>query len=128
LAAATSYQYATRRVEHTTLATGVYPTHHGIVANTWSEFEEGEWRSAYSMEDLNRSNLDRRGLPDWIMDADPDSRVVSISRKDRAAIGLAAKAAGDVYRLIDGGGGWPARGSLIRAASWAHEYPKPSPA
>lgn len=104
---------------HATLATGVYPTRHGIVANTWSEFEEGEWRSVYSMEDLNRpilgypelpgrssSNLDRRGLPDWITDADPDSRVVSISRKDRAAIGLAAKAVGEVYWLVDGGGGF----------------------
>ena len=104
---------------HTTLATGVYPNRHGIVANSWSELEDGEWRSVYSMEDLDRpilgypdlpgrssSNLNRRGLPDWIVSADPESRVVSISRKDRAAIGLAAKAEGDVYWLVDGGDGF----------------------
>ena len=104
---------------HTTLATGVHPTRHGIVDNSWSEFIEGEWRSVYSMEDLSRpvlgypelpgrssANIDRRGLPDWIGDDDPRSRVVSISSKDGAAIGLAAKAVGEVYWLIDRGSGF----------------------
>lgn len=104
---------------HTSLSTGVYPTRHGIVANTWSEFQDGAWRSVYSMEDLDRpvlgypdlpgrssANLNRRGLPDWIVSADQASRVVSISRKDRAAIGLAAKAEGEVYWLVDGGDGF----------------------
>jgi len=104
---------------HTTLATGVHPTRHGIVGNSWSEFSEGEWRGVYSMEDLDRpilghpelpgrspANIDRGGLPDWIVDHDPGSRVVSISRKDRAAIGLAAKTVGDVYWLADRSSGF----------------------
>ena len=102
---------------HTTLSTGVYPTRHGIVGNSWSEYIGGEWRGVYSMEDLSSpvlgypqlpgrssANINRRGLPDWIGDADPRSRVVSISRKDRSAIGLAAKAMGEVYWLTDRGG------------------------
>ena len=39
---------------HTTLSTGVYPSRHGIVGNSWSEFDLGEWRSVYSVEDLDR--------------------------------------------------------------------------
>ena len=102
---------------HTTLATGVYPSRHGIVGNSWSELVDGERRSIYSMEDLNRpilgypelsgrssANINRRGLPNWIEDEDPRSRVVSISRKDRSAIGLAAKAVGEVYWLAERGG------------------------
>jgi hypothetical protein len=115
---------------HTTLATGVYPTRHGIVGNSWSEFIEGGWRPIYSMEDLNRpilgypelpgrssANIGRRGLPDWIEDDDPRSRVVSISRKDRAAIGLAAKAVGEVYWLA------PRSGGFVTSDFYHSEYP-----
>jgi len=115
---------------HTSLATGVYPTRHGIVGNSWSEVIDGEWRSVYSMEDLSSpvlgnpelpgrssANILRRGLPDWIGDADPGSRVVSISRKDRAAIGLAAKAVGEVYWLTDRGG------EFVTSAFYHSEYP-----
>ena len=115
---------------HTSLATGVHPTRHGIVGNSWSEFIEGEWRRIYSMEDLSNpilgnpelpgrssANIGRRGLPDWIVDHDPRSRVVSISRKDRAAIGMAAKAVGEVYWLTD-------RGSEFITSDFYHsEYP-----
>lgn len=115
---------------HTTLSTGVYPTRHGIVGNSWSEFIEGEWRSIYSMEDLSRpvlgypdlpgrssANIVRRGLPDWIVDDDPRSRVVSISRKDRSAIGLAAKAVGEVYWLAERGG------EFVTSDFYHSEYP-----
>jgi hypothetical protein len=115
---------------HTTLATGVNPTRHGIVGNAWSEFVEGEWRPIYSMEDLDRpilgypelpgrssANIDRLGLPDWIEDDDPNSRVVSISKKDRAAIGLAAKAVGEVYWLTDRGSGF------VTSDFYHSEYP-----
>lgn len=115
---------------HATLATGVYPTRHGIVGNAWSEFVEGEWRTVYSVEDLNTAilgypalqgrssaNFHRRGLPDWIADDDPGSRVVSISRKDRAAIGLAAKAVGEVYWLADEGG------EFVTSDFYHAEYP-----
>jgi len=97
---------------HTTLATGVYPTRHGIVANEWFEWDDGEWRREYALEELGSPVLDhpgqpgrgpenilRPGLPDWVLAQDPESRMVSVSAKDRAAIGLAATAPGEVYWL-----------------------------
>ena len=115
---------------HTTLATGVYPTRHGIVGNDWSEFIEDEWQPIYSMEDLDRTilgypglpgrssmNINRQGLPDWIAQDDPSASVVSISRKDRAAIGLAAKAVGEVYWLAERGG------EFITSEFYRSEYP-----
>ncbi|MDE2773764.1 MAG: alkaline phosphatase family protein [Gemmatimonadota bacterium] len=115
---------------HTTLSTGVYPSRHGIVGNSWSEFELGEWRSVYSAEDRDRTilghpalpgrssaNTDRPGLPDWIVASDSGSRVVSISRKDRAAIALAAKAVGDVYWLLQ------EEGRFVTSDFYQSEYP-----
>lgn len=115
---------------HTTLSTGVYPSRHGIVGNSWSEFELGEWRSVYSAEDRDRTilgypalpgrssaNTDRPGLPDWIVASDSGSRVVSVSRKDRAAIALAAKAVGDVYWLLQ------EEGQFVTSDFYQSEYP-----
>ena len=115
---------------HTTLSTGVYPSRHGIIGNSWSELDLGEWRSVYSVEDLDRtilghpelpgrspSNIDRGGLPDWIVASDSSSRVVSVSRKDRAAVGLAAKAVGDVYWLLQD------EGHFVTSDFYQSEYP-----
>tara|TARA_B100001123_G_scaffold426880_1_gene541632 strand:- start:2852 stop:4546 length:1695 start_codon:yes stop_codon:yes gene_type:complete len=115
---------------HTTLSTGVYPSRHGIVGNSWSEFDLGEWRSVYSVEDLDRTilgypalpgrspaNIDRQGLPDWIVASDSSSRVVSVSSKDRAAVGLAAKAAGDVYWILQD------EGQFATSDFYQSEYP-----
>ncbi len=116
---------------HTTLSTGVYPSRHGIVGNSWSELSDGEWRGTYSMGDPDRrilgypelpgrssANINRGGLPDWIVAHDPDSRVVSISRKDRSAIGLAAKTVGEVYWLL------PSEGGFVTSDFYRSEYPK----
>jgi hypothetical protein len=97
---------------HTTLSTGVYPTRHGIVANEWYEWDDGEWRREYALEELGSpivghpglagrgpENILRPGLPDWVLARDPEAGVFSVSAKDRAAIGLAATAPGDVYWL-----------------------------
>lgn len=116
---------------HTTLSTGVYPSRHGIVANGWSERSGRGWRSVYSVEDLDRrilgyprlpgrgpANIEHSGLPDWIAASDADARVVSISKKDRAAIGLAAQALGEVYWLADQGG------QFITSDAYRSRYPE----
>jgi len=95
---------------HATIGTGVFPSHSGVVANDWLERSAEGWRSVYCFEDTlshilgfpameGRSplNLRRDGLADWIRAADSEAIIVSVSRKDRAAIGLAAKAPGHVY-------------------------------
>ena len=115
---------------HTTLATGVHPTRHGIVGNEWSELRAGQWRNVYSVGDPGAGilgvprmpgrspvNMYREGLPDWISRTSPDARVVSISRKDRAAIGLAGKAVGEVYWMAD------PLGRFITSTFYHSEYP-----
>jgi len=95
---------------HTTLGTGVYPTRHGIVGNDWDVLDSDGWHAVYSMSDTaarilghpglpgrGPANISRSGLADWILARDPGARVVSISAKDRAAIGLAAQAIAEVY-------------------------------
>lgn len=97
---------------HTTLSTGVYPTRHGLVNNEWFEREGDEWRNVYSVSDFDAeilghpdlegmgpAHIERPGLADWIAARDPRSRIVSISKKERSAIGLSAQAVGDVYWL-----------------------------
>jgi predicted AlkP superfamily pyrophosphatase or phosphodiesterase len=115
---------------HTTLATGVFPTRHGVVGNSWSEFRDGEWVSVYSMEDLDApilghpdmpgrspANMYRGGLPDWILARDAEARVVSVSRKDRGAIGLAGRARAEVYWLS------PTTGRFITSSWYTDAYP-----
>jgi predicted AlkP superfamily pyrophosphatase or phosphodiesterase len=102
---------------HTTLSTGVYPSRSGIVGNEWSVRDGDGWRTVYAVEDLESPilgypdlpgrgprNILSPGLPDWILAADRDARVLSISAKDRAAIGMAATAPGQVYWLTQYGG------------------------
>ena len=98
---------------HATLATGLHASRHGIVANEWYEIEDDRLVPIYSVEDsLNPilghagypgrspAKLARGGLPDWIRAFDDDARVVSISRKDVAAILMAGTAEGEVYWLL----------------------------
>lgn len=116
---------------HTTLSSGVYPRRHGIVSNTWWELRGGEWQSVYAVSDpespilgydqmpgRSPANMYRGGLPDWIAERDPEARVVSLSRKDRAAIGLAGRAEGQVYWLS------PSAGRFITSTWYGDEYPE----
>jgi predicted AlkP superfamily pyrophosphatase or phosphodiesterase len=115
-----SHRHATTStaVGHTTLSTGVVPTRHGIVANDWWERTgDGSMVSVYSVEDTlspivgfpgaeGRSprNIYVDGLADWILATDPGARVVSISKKDRAAIPMAGHTRGHVYWIQEEAG------------------------
>ncbi len=90
---------------HATLATGAYPSHSGIVANNWYERRpDGSLVSVYAVQDTtvaivgfpemegrSPANLLRDGLADWILAADTAARVLSVSKKDRAAITLGGR-------------------------------------
>lgn len=95
---------------HATISTGVFPSRSGIVANDWKHRVGDAWVTMYSLEDTlspiigvqgleGRSprNLLRGGLADWVLAADPEARVVSLSAKDRAAITLAGQTRSNVY-------------------------------
>lgn len=116
---------------HATLATGVYPSRHGLVANDWFELAGGEWHSVYSVADPDApilgfpgmpgrspANFLRGGLADWVVAQSPEARVVSVSRKDRAAIGLAARAAGQVYWMS------PTAGQFVTSTYYRSDYPR----
>ena len=95
---------------HATLATGTYPSRHGVVANEWHERIAGEWREVSNVGDstvqiighpelagVSPRHLVRTGLADWMLAADPRTLVASVSAKDRGAVHPAAHVRGQVY-------------------------------
>jgi arylsulfatase A-like enzyme len=82
---------------HATIATGVYPSRHGIVGNNF--FVRAAGRATYSVADSTHTilgfpddggrspaNLLRPALGDWLKEQSPNSKVVSVAIKDRSAI------------------------------------------
>jgi predicted AlkP superfamily pyrophosphatase or phosphodiesterase len=80
---------------HSTLLTGDHPSHTGIIANNWYDRNNGSWPYCASVPgsadplDRGPQRLKATTLGDWLKAAHPQSRVVSISGKDRAAIMMA---------------------------------------
>lgn len=115
---------------HATLVTGVYPSRHGVIANSWLENVGDAWVSVYCLADssapivgqpqlrgVSPHRLVRPALADWLVEADPRSLVASVSGKDRAAVLAAAHARGQVY--------WFERtvGRFVTSAFYAETYP-----
>ena len=121
---------------HTTLATGVHPTRHGVVGNSWSERDGGDWRGEYALEQANSpvlglpdregrgpENILREGLPNWILARGSGGKVVTVSGKDRSAIGMAATAPGHVYWLErDAGYFVTSEHYASRPADWVDDF------
>jgi predicted AlkP superfamily pyrophosphatase or phosphodiesterase len=105
---------------HAALSTGVLPFRNGIVANSWRERSGDEWHGVYAVEDSlspisgipqlpgrSPANLLRDGLGDWMQQADPDTKILSLSRKDRSAITLAGRTSdAHVYWLVPSANRW----------------------
>lgn len=101
---------------HATLSTGVFPSRHGVVANSWQQRSGFQWVPTYAVADPDAPILGfetiealegrspktmlRDGLPDWIAQTDSDARVVSISKKDRAAVPLGGRSSEHVYWMV----------------------------
>lgn len=97
---------------HSTLLTGAYPSHSGIVANDWYDVVAGhdvycvsdpEAKLAHdpSAEGVSPKNLLVPTLGDRLKAASPGSRVVAIAGKDRAAITMAGHEADAVFWFTD---------------------------
>ena len=101
---------------HATLASGTFPSRHAVVANSWQQRTGFRWQSMYAVADPDSpitgfenepllegrspKNMQRETIADWIGAVDEDSRRVSISRKDRAAIPMAGKHTEHVYWIV----------------------------
>jgi len=99
---------------HATIATGSFPSRHGIVANEW--FERSENKTVYSVDDpatrlvggqpgggRSPKRLETEALGDWLKRGSRDSRVFSVGAKDRAAILMGGKRPDGVYWYDDAG-------------------------
>jgi len=95
---------------HSTILTGRHPAATGIVANTWFDVKSGS--SVYCVAVRGTADPDARGpqnlrvptFGEWLKQAQPQARIVSISGKDRAAIMMAGHHPDAVYWWNDGVG------------------------
>ena len=95
---------------HSTILTGRHPAATGIIANSWFDVKSGS--NVYCVAVRGTADPDARGpqnlrvstFGEWLKQAQPQARVVSISGKDRAAIMLGGHKADEVYWWNDGVG------------------------
>lgn len=118
---------------HASLTTGVFPSRHGVVANSWQQRRGFDWAWTYAVADPdspilgfeNEAALEgrspsamlREGLPDWFGARLPDARRVSISKKDRAAIPMGGQHTEHVYWIL------PELGRFITSTHYMDRYP-----
>lgn len=88
---------------HATLGTGSFPWKSGIVGNEW--IDRSTMKEVYCVSDstaqkvdgsgggVSPKNLIVTGLGDWLKENSPDSKIITASTKDRAAILMGGKKA-----------------------------------
>ncbi|MFZ4621295.1 MAG: alkaline phosphatase family protein [Bacteroidota bacterium] len=105
----TDLNYATSETGpgHATLGTGCYPAHSGIHSNEWIDPQTK--KTIYCVEDSLAKQVDGDGggfsarnlvapaIGDWLKAGSKNSKVVSVSSKDRAAILMGGKAPDYVF-------------------------------
>ena len=100
---------------HSVLLTGKHPSNTGIIANSFNDPATG--RTVYCLNDpsvvlahdakaspVGPARLMATTLGDWLKAASPQSRVVAVSAKDRAAINMAGHRADGTFWLAEGSG------------------------
>lgn len=119
---------------HATIATGVFPSRHGVVANSWQQRVGPSWRVTYAVGDPDSpivgfetekelpgrspATMLRGGLADWLLAASRDSRTLSVSKKDRAAIPMGGLTSENVYWME------PQLGIFITSTHYMNRYPR----
>jgi predicted AlkP superfamily pyrophosphatase or phosphodiesterase len=114
---------------HATIATGTHPAKHGIVGNSW--WDRTEQRRVSSVGDeaiteIGRTDGDsdsphrllRTTLGDWLTDASPRSKVLSVALKSRSAVLLGGRQPDGAY-WIDG-----ATGRFVTSTYYRDAYPE----
>ncbi len=110
---------------HATLATGLTPRHHGVVANYW--FDRNANREVYSAEDpvseeVGPVNLLATALPDWVRQRDPWGRTFTASGKDRSAVMLGGKRPTGAFWFDPEVGGFVTSHRYHRAPGWVMAF------
>jgi predicted AlkP superfamily pyrophosphatase or phosphodiesterase len=110
---------------HATLATGLTPRHHGIVANYW--FDRNANREVYSAEDpvseeVGPTNLLATALPDWVRQRDPWGRTFTAAGKDRSAVMLGGKRPTGAFWFDTEAGGFVTSHRYHRAPGWVMAF------
>jgi predicted AlkP superfamily pyrophosphatase or phosphodiesterase len=82
---------------HSTILSGREPTHTGIVSNDRGVPDPLAPLVGYSGPGASPARFNGTTLVDWLHNADPNSRVLSVSRKDRGAILPVGRAKGSVF-------------------------------
>ncbi len=113
---------------HATISTGVFPNHHGVIANEW--FDRPSQKTTYCVADStipllgfpndpgrSPANLGASTIGDWVKDQISGSKVFSVAVKDRAAILMGGKEADAAY--------WyhPTTGRFITSRYYRDQYP-----
>ncbi|MEE8104115.1 MAG: alkaline phosphatase family protein [Planctomycetota bacterium] len=121
---------------HSALATGCHPSKTGISSNQWLDPKTGapvycvEQKGAFVYGDSRKGRgpaLQRRStLGDWMKAANPRSRVVSVSAKDRAAVLMGGRDADGVYWYSKRAGRFTTSRHYARSAppAWLAELSK----
>ena len=95
------YQHANTEtiVGHTTLATGAFPSEHGMIGNVWFDREAGEL--AYNIEDPNHPLIPTRQIATKGEQVDPSQK---LSRtQGRSPVSILAATLSDVLKAYYGG-------------------------
>ena len=85
---------------HATLASGLYPSHHGLTANEWWQEVDGRWRSVGVVGDpstrivgrpdeegLSRRQVQGTSLADWVKAQSPAAKTIAIGSESAIIYG-----------------------------------------
>jgi predicted AlkP superfamily pyrophosphatase or phosphodiesterase len=95
---------------HTTLATGMYPSHHGMVANEYWTERDGKWASIDFSDDANSRILNdpasigaspkfllSKTIGEWVKEADPRAKAIALGSDANIPIAYAGHKCDGVY-------------------------------
>jgi predicted AlkP superfamily pyrophosphatase or phosphodiesterase len=116
---------------HATIVTGTEPRKHGVVSNLWFEIRGQQWLTVENVLDpevslvadtslmgASPSVLQRSGIADWLQDAHPEAKVISVSGKARAAVLMASHSRAQAY-WFEG-----AVGRFVSSRHYLETYPE----
>ncbi|MDX1501920.1 MAG: alkaline phosphatase family protein, partial [Thermoanaerobaculia bacterium] len=110
---------------YATLATGLVPRRHGIIANAWYDRRSGDFDYAVEADDDSDPSPRRllgSTVGDWLRRARPGARVYSVAGKDRSAVMMGGHDADAAFWYDDEDGFETSAYYLRRDPGWLREF------